>query len=80
MKITIRSFLPAVVFMILATVLFCLPGRMLPSRDWFEILLVDKWVHIVLFFVLTFLWCAPLVSRPVSTPALLLIISAAIFG
>ena len=80
MRITIRSFIPAVLFTIFATVLFCLPGSVLPGNEWFDILQVDKWVHIGLFFVLTFLWCAPVVSKPVSTSTMLLIISVALFG
>lgn len=80
MKISIQSFLPAVVFTIFATVLFCLPGKSLPSRDWFEVLQVDKWVHVVLFLILTFLWCAPLLTRSITTPKLLLIISAVLLG
>lgn len=34
-----------------------LPGNDLPSDDWLSKIGFDKWVHIVMFFVLAWLWC-----------------------
>jgi VanZ family protein len=63
MKITIKSFWPAVVWLILSSIAFCLPGSALPSGGLFNIPQFDKVVHIVLFSVMIFLWCLPLSHR-----------------
>ncbi len=48
---------PAIIWLIISTILFCLPGTSLPKSGWFEKLWVDKWVHLFLFAVLVYLWC-----------------------
>ncbi len=52
MRIRINSFWPAVVWFVFATILFCLPGKALPERTWFNVIFLDKWIHIFLFAVL----------------------------
>lgn len=48
----------AVGYFIIATYLLTLPGSQFPKITWMDkIPLFDKWVHIGLFAVLTFLWC-----------------------
>ena len=64
MKITIKSFWPAIIWLILSSIAFCLPGSALPKNDWFQIVQFDKWVHVGLFSVMIFLWCLPLFHRP----------------
>ncbi len=64
MRITIKSFWPAIVWLILSSVAFCLPGQALPQEDWFGIIQFDKWIHVGLFSVMVFLWCLPLFHRP----------------
>jgi VanZ family protein len=61
MKIVIRSFIPAVIAFIVATVLFCLPGEDFPKEDWFELISLDKLIHIGLFVTLVLLWCLPFI-------------------
>ncbi|MDH4090918.1 MAG: VanZ family protein [Cyclobacteriaceae bacterium] len=63
MKITLKSFWPAVVGLIVATVLLLLPGQEFPKRDWMSKIYLDKWVHLGLFAMLVALWSLPLISR-----------------
>jgi VanZ family protein len=58
-KIQTRSFLPAIGGLIVATLLFCLPGDRLSKASWLENLQLDKVVHVGLFAMLVFLWCLP---------------------
>jgi VanZ family protein len=39
------------------TVLFCIPGTSLPKVKWDAKVWLDKWIHLVLFLMLVFLWC-----------------------
>ena len=64
MKITIKSFWPAIVWLILSSIAFCLPGKALPQNDWFAIIQLDKWIHVGLFSVMILLWCLPLFHKP----------------
>ena len=63
MRIVIKTFWPAAIFLVGATVLFCLPGDEFPERSWFEKIYFDKWVHIGLFMVLVLLWSLPMVYK-----------------
>ncbi|MBK5278968.1 MAG: VanZ family protein [Bacteroidia bacterium] len=83
MRITIKSFWPAIIWFILSSIAFCLPGQTLPQNDWFAIIQLDKWIHIGLFTVMVFLWCLPLFHRPgihLSFTKLFIGISIAFFG
>lgn|SRR5690242_11566713 len=52
------NYLPfAIAWLLMVTVLLCLPGSTLPQESWFDKVYLDKWVHIGLFSGLTFLWC-----------------------
>ena len=59
MRITIKSFWPAIIWLILSSIAFCLPGQALPKEDWFGIIQLDKWIHVGLFLVMVFFWCLP---------------------
>jgi hypothetical protein len=63
MKITIKSFWPAIIALGGATILFCLPGDEFPEKSWFEKIFLDKWVHVGLFAVLVLLWSLPTLHR-----------------
>ncbi len=83
MKITIKSFWPAIVWLILSSIAFCLPGRLLPEENWFALIQLDKWIHVGIFSVMVFLWCLPLFHRPVFQLSLSKVftgITIAIFG
>ena len=49
--------LPALTWVIIVTVLLCLPGSALPKENWFDKIWLDKWIHIILFLIMVFLWC-----------------------
>jgi VanZ like family len=61
--IKIESWWPAMVWLILSTIAFCLPGKALPDQDWFALIQLDKWIHIGLFSVMIVLWCLPFLVR-----------------
>lgn len=63
MNIKIKSFWPAIIVLIIATILFCMPGDEFPEEDWFARVYLDKWIHIGLFAMLVTLWCLPLIQR-----------------
>lgn len=54
------SFIPGILWLILATILHCIPGEMIPRQDWINKLSLDKLVHISLFAALFLLWFWPL--------------------
>ena len=56
-KLTRPSFLPAIGWLILVTILLVLPGSAFPQENWLSWIAFDKWVHIGLFGILTLLGC-----------------------
>jgi VanZ family protein len=62
-KIQIKSFWPAMFGLLVATLLFCLPGDRFSKASWLEELELDKVVHVGLFAMLVFLWCMPARAR-----------------
>jgi VanZ family protein len=59
LKLKILSFLPALLWLIFTVILLVMPGPDIPEEPFFEIIYFDKWVHIGMFGILTFLWCLP---------------------
>ncbi len=56
-KTRIRVFI-AVLWFLICTVLLLISGSSFPSSNWMtKIPLFDKWVHIFLFLILTYLFC-----------------------
>jgi len=53
-KITLWS---ALGWLVITTVLLCLPGSVLPKQSWFNKIWLDKWVHVGLFSIMVLLWC-----------------------
>jgi len=49
--------LPALTWVIIVTVLLCLPGSALPKESWFDKIWLDKWIHVILFLIIVVLWC-----------------------
>jgi hypothetical protein len=64
-----KSFLPAVLWFILITILFVLPGSEFPEEDWFHRVYLDKWVHSGFFFLLVYLFAVPLIGRGINNSA-----------
>ena len=57
LKINIRlARVLAMVWLVVISVLFFLPGSALPKEDWLNKIYFDKWVHFGFFAVLVFLW------------------------
>lgn len=53
----IRFLLPGILWFILCTILFTLPGSSFPKEDWLDKIWFDKWVHIGLIGLLVLSWC-----------------------
>jgi VanZ family protein len=47
----------AISWLIISTILLTLPGTDFPKEDWLDKIWFDKWVHIGMFSLLTWLWC-----------------------
>lgn len=48
----------AVLWLVISTILLCLPGSAFPESSWTDYIpFFDKWVHIGMFAILTFLLC-----------------------
>ncbi len=59
-RIRFINFLPGIAWFFLIIFLTCLPGKDLPTIGWLEGIFFDKWVHIGLFGLLTFLFSYPI--------------------
>ncbi len=60
MKRKTKQILLAVSWLLICTVLLILPGSSFTSSNWWtKIPMFDKWVHIVFFLVLTYLFSLP---------------------
>ena len=46
----------AISYLIIISILFCLPGSAFPKTNWLSKIWFDKWVHIGFFAVLIILW------------------------
>jgi hypothetical protein len=68
MRVTIKSFWPAVVWMILATTAFFIPGESLPKENWLDKIYADKWVHVGIFAVGVVVWSLPMIGRTIQRP------------
>lgn len=51
------AFVLAIAWFLVLTWLLCLPGSEFPKDNWLKKIQTDKWVHIVLFFLLILTWC-----------------------
>jgi hypothetical protein len=51
------AFLLPVCWLLISTLLLTIPGSAFPKENWLDKLWVDKWVHIVIFGVMVWLWC-----------------------
>ena len=46
----------AVIWLLIISVLFFLPGSAFPKENWLDDIYFDKWVHLGFFALLLFLW------------------------
>lgn len=60
-KPSVKRFIPGIAWFFLVLFLICLPGSDIPPvENWLSYIYFDKWVHVGLFSVLTFLFIYPL--------------------
>jgi VanZ family protein len=83
--VTLKHFVPAILWFITSLVLLCLPGSSFPKTSWLAGLHADKVVHIVLFFMLCFLFAHPFRKSALSTGRrknyfLLVLLSGVVYG
>lgn len=65
-KIPLKKFFPGIAWFFIVALLTLLPGKDIPKSNWIgEIAGIDKFVHVVLFGGLTFLFCLPYVKRDI---------------
>jgi VanZ family protein len=67
------SFIPAIIWLIISTILLTLPGSAFPSEDWLSKIQFDKWVHIGMFSIMVFLWCRATQKKNMDTKKLRII-------
>lgn len=51
------TFIPAIIWLIISTILLIIPGSALPQENWLGKIWFDKWVHIGMFSIMVFLCC-----------------------
>jgi VanZ family protein len=61
MKLTVKKFIPGIAWFFLILIAVCIPGKDLPKvGSWFTQIDFDKFIHVGLFAVLSFLFMYPL--------------------
>jgi len=68
----------AVLYFTFISVMFFLPGSVLPKEDWLSKIYFDKWVHVGFFTVLLVLWLWA--KMPAKSKAWWFIVAAAVYG
>jgi VanZ family protein len=56
-------FFLAIGWLLVVTILLCLPGTEFPKITWLNKIWFDKWVHAGLFLVLVVVWCRLYVNK-----------------
>ncbi|MEP6465434.1 MAG: VanZ family protein [Parafilimonas sp.] len=77
MKIKPLQFIPAIIWFIIANILFLMPGNDVPVVSFLDEIYFDKWVHAGLFCGLTFLTAYPFLKAGNFSKKMLIIISIA---
>ncbi len=54
-----KKFKPGIAWFFVVLYLMTLPGKELPQIGWLDKIYFDKWVHVVVFGLLTLLFCWP---------------------
>lgn len=62
MTVLFKRFIPALLYLIVCTILLCLPKQSLPDTGigWFNVYHIDKLIHAILFAILVYLFCSPI--------------------
>jgi hypothetical protein len=75
MKLKPAYFIPAIIWFIIANILFLMPGEDVPTVSFLDLIYFDKWVHAGLFCGLVFLTAYPFIKAGISTKKMLIKIS-----
>jgi glycopeptide antibiotics resistance protein len=75
MKLKPGYFIPAIIWFIIANILFLMPGKDVPTVSFLDLIYFDKWVHAGLFGGLVFLTAYPFIKAGISTKKMLIKIS-----
>lgn len=63
----VKKFIPGIAWFFLVLILICLPGSEIPPvESWLNVIYFDKWVHVGLFAVLSFLFIYPVTKLSIS--------------
>jgi len=57
LKKNVPTIIFAISWLLIVTILLCIPGTRLPKIKWDDKLLFDKWIHVLLFLILVLVWC-----------------------
>jgi hypothetical protein len=82
LKVPSNLFFP-LVWLVIVTVLFLLPGSAIPKLNWLDKIWFDKWVHLGIFIITVLVWVYSLVprsARPISQLGWLVALSALLYG
>ena len=79
------SFLPAILWFVISVILLALPGNDLPQSHFFDIPFFDKYIHTIMFFLLTSLFCYPFIfsgkkTAVITSSFLIVTVCAVIYG
>jgi len=75
-----RSLAPAIILLLIVTILLCLPGSAIPHGGWLGEIPADKIVHILLFASLFLLWYWPLSRRKLKYVAVSILLIGISYG
>jgi hypothetical protein len=59
-RINVIKFIPGIAWFFVVLVLLFMPGKDVPSNNWFDIIYFDKWVHSGIFGLLALLFMLPI--------------------
>jgi VanZ family protein len=62
-KKNLLAFMMAFIWLSICTYLLTMPGSKIPKESWLDKIGIDKVVHIVMFSILTFLWCGAVIKK-----------------
>jgi VanZ family protein len=68
-KITVRNFLPGIIWFIVLMVLICMPSKHLPQNKFLAAIFLDKLVHVGCFALLVWLFYYPFAKSSLSKVA-----------
>jgi VanZ family protein len=57
LKKNVSPIIFAITWLLVVTILLCIPGTKLPKIKWDDKIWLDKWIHILLFLILVLVWC-----------------------